>query len=157
MEKLMTTLSQHPFVVWPLRIAALLWLVWGLVHAIAGIATMLGDPPGNIQAIADAVPPANLALAYPDAVGAILTQHGLNLFWFGAVTTACAMYIWQRRTLAVAPAALIGGLADLGYFLFLDLGGYVNFVPGTLMTLVSSGAIALSVFAWYVGRRAVAC
>jgi hypothetical protein len=30
----------------------------------------------------------------------------------------------------------------------MDLGGFVNFVPGTIMTLISSAAILLSVWAW---------
>ena len=44
----------------------------------------------------------------------------------------------------MAAAALIAGLTDLGYFLFMDLGGFVHFVPGTLMTLICSAAILLS-------------
>jgi hypothetical protein len=44
-------------------------------------------------------------------------------------------------------------LADLGYFIFLDLGGFVNFVPGTVMTLISSAAIILSILAYALGLR----
>jgi len=40
--------------------------------------------------------------------------------------------------------AAVGGLTDLGYFLFMDLGGYTHFVPGTVMTLVSGTAIILT-------------
>jgi hypothetical protein len=48
---------------------------------------------------------------------------------------------------------LIGGLADLGYFLFLDLGGYVNFLPATMMTLISGAAIVSSFYTYYVGIK----
>lgn len=46
-------------------------------------------------------------------------------------------------------AALVGGLADVGYFIFMDLGGFVNFLPGTLMTIFSALAIATSFYAYF--------
>jgi hypothetical protein len=55
----------------------------------------------------------------------------------------------EVKTQAIFLAALTGGLADLGYFLFLDLGGYVNFIPGTLMTLISGEAIVLSFYSYF--------
>ncbi|MEM9740653.1 MAG: hypothetical protein AAF829_12375 [Pseudomonadota bacterium] len=48
---------------------------------------------------------------------------------------------------------MIGGLLDFGYFVFVDLPGFVNFVPGTVMTLVSSAAILLSVWVWLTNRK----
>ncbi len=103
-----------------------------------------GDIAGAIGGIADAVEPATLAMAYPEAAGAILGQHGFNLLWIGLVTLVCAFYIWKKNTIAIFLAALTGGLADIGYFIFMDLGGFVNFMPGTVMTLVSASAIILS-------------
>lgn len=136
-----------------LKISAVLWFIWGTVHAFAGIATMFsvinGDPGTAFSKIADAVDPTNLQMTYPNAVGAILGQHGFNLFWFGTVTFICAFYIWRKNKSAIFLAAIVGGFADLGYFLFLDLGGYVNFVPGTVMTLFSATAIILSFYAYY--------
>lgn len=61
--------------------------------------------------------------------------------------------IWRKNTYAIFLAAIVGGLADLGYFLFLDLGGYVNFVPGTVMTLFSASAIILSFYAYFKIKR----
>ena len=90
---------------------------------------------------------------YPDAAGAILGQHGFNLFWIGVVTLICAFYIWKGNKNAIFLAAITGGLADLGYFLFMDLGGYVNFMPGTVMTLFSSAAIILSFYAYFKGKK----
>jgi CHASE2 domain-containing sensor protein len=89
---------------------------------------------------------------YPKAAGAILGQHGFNLLWIGFVTFISAFYIWKGNKNAVFLAAIAGGLADLGYFLFLDLGGFVNFVPGTVMTLVSGSAILLSFYAHFRGK-----
>ena len=102
----MTTITPRPRVNALLRTAAVLWVVWGLVHMFAGIATIGRDTPEAVDGIAD----------------------GVDL------------------------AALVGGLADVGYFVFLDLGGYVNFFPGTLMTIFSATAIVTSFCAAYIGR-----
>lgn len=61
---------------------------------------------------------------------------------------------WLLRSsyAAVLLAALVGGLTDLGYFIFLDLGGFVKFVPGTLMTLVSSAAIITGFWAYFISK-----
>ena len=140
-----------------LKISAVLWIVWGAVHMLAGAMTMnfvlSGDIAGAVAGIADAVSPATLQMDYPTAAGAILGQHGFNLFWIGVVTLICGFLIWRRNTNAIFLAALTGGLADLGYFLFMDLGGYVHFVPGTVMTLVSASAIILSFVAHFNNER----
>ena len=139
-----------------LRIAAVLWIIWGLVHILAGVLTMnaviSGDIAAAIGGIADAVSAATLAMDYPAAAGAILGQHGFNLMWIGVVTLGAAFYIWKGSRTAILLAALVGGLADVGYFLFMDLGGYVKFVPGTLMTLVSFSAIVLSFIVYFKGK-----
>lgn len=136
-----------------LKIAAILWIIWGAVHIFAGAITMYfinsGDISAAVGGIADAVDPATLQMDYPAAAGAILGQHGFNLFWIGIVTFICAFYVWKGNKNAIFLAALTGGLADLGYFLFMDLGGFVHFVPGTIMTIVSSAAILLSFYAYF--------
>ena len=103
--------------------------------------TISKDTPQAVQGIADAVEPAKLDVTYPDAAGAVINQHGFNLLWIGVVTTICAFFVWKRSTSAIFLAALVAGLADIGYFLFMDLGGHVNFVPGTLMTLICAAVI----------------
>lgn len=136
-----------------LKVSAVLWIIWGLVHIFAGVMTMYGPLSGDISAsvagIADGVAPASLQMEYPEALGAILGQHGFNLFWIGMVTFISGFLIWKKNRNAIFLAALTGGLADLGYFLFLDLGGHVNFVPGTVMTLISLSAILLSFYAYF--------
>lgn len=136
-----------------LKIAAVLWAIWGIVHIFAGVMTMYfitsGDIAGSVSGIADAVDPTTLQLAYPAAAGAIIGQHGFNLFWIGIVTFVCAFFIWKKNGNAIFLAAITGGLADLGYFLFMDLGEFVNFIPGTVMTLVSATAIILSFYAYF--------
>jgi hypothetical protein len=140
-----------------LKLSAVLWFIWGAVHTLAGILTINFVNSGNIAqgfgGIADAVELASFDLAYPEAVGAVLGQHGFNLLWFGVITLICSVLIWRKSGNAILLAAIVGGLADLGYFLFLDLGGYVNFVPGTVMTLVSAAAIILSFIAYFRSDR----
>ncbi len=140
------------------KISSVLWIIWGLVHVLAGVMTMKGilsdDITSSIVGIADAVDPESLQMDYPEALGAIIGQHGFNLLWIGIVTFICAFYIWKGNKNAIFLAAITGGLADLGYFLFMDLGGYVNFMPGTLMTIVSSLAIITSFYAYFKGRKA---
>lgn len=135
------------------KIAAVLWIIWGLVHIFAGIMTdsfiLSGNIQGAVAGIADKVDPTTLEANYPPAAGAVIGQHGFNLLWIGLVTFICAFYIWKGNKNAIFLAAICGGLADLGYFLFMDLGGFVNFAPGTIMTLVSGTAIALSFIAHF--------
>jgi len=126
-----------------LRASSGLWLFWGIVHVLFGVLIVRGDVSFAITAIANGIE--SVASSYPDALGAIINQHGWNLIWFGAVTIVAPIYIWRGNFGAAWMAATVGGLADLGYFLFLDLGGYVKFFPGTLMTIVALSAIVLTV------------
>jgi len=139
-----------------LKISAILWIIWGIVHMFAGAITMYfissGDIASAVGGIADAIDPATLQMEYPSTAGAILGQHGFNLFWIGLSTLICAFYIWGNNKNAIFLAALTGGLADLGYFIFMDLGGYSNFMPGTVMTFVSSAAIILSFYAYFKSK-----
>lgn len=139
------------------KVAAILWIIWGLVHVLAGVLTMKGilssDISASVSGIADAVDPSLLQMDYPAAAGAIIGQHGFNLFWIGIVTFISAFYVWKGNRNAIFLAALTGGLADLGYFIFMDLGGFVHFIPGTLMTIVSASAILLSFYAYYSNQK----
>ena len=118
-----------------LKTSSGLWVVWGLVHMLAGVIVLSADTASGFSAIAGAGSAEHLLTDYHPATGAILNQHGWNLFWFGAVTLIGGIFIWRGSMSAVLVTALIGGLADLGYFVFLDMGGFVNFIPGTVMTI----------------------
>jgi len=136
-----------------LKIPAILWGIWGLVHVLAGVMTITRDTPQAVAGIADAVAPETLQRDYPEEAGAVINQHGFNLLWIGAVATICAAFVWRQSQTAIWLAALVAGLADVGYFLFMDLGGHVHFLPGTLMTLICASAIVLSGF-WLMRQRA---
>jgi len=143
-----------------LKVSAVLWIIWGIVHILAGVLTLkghfAGDISSSIAGIADATDPASIQMNYPGAASAIIAQHGFNLLWIGIVTFICGFYVWKKNVNAIFLAAITGGLADVGYFLFLDLGGYVNFMPGTLMTIFSGTAIILSFYAYFKSDKMAA-
>ncbi|RZO31598.1 MAG: hypothetical protein EVA88_02095 [Rhodospirillaceae bacterium] len=135
-----------------LRVAAIRWLLWGLVHVLAGVMVLMNDATGGLQAVADGVNPAALAADYHGAVEGVLNQHGWNLGWFGVATIIGAAMIWRQNRTAIWVTSMVGGLADIGYLLFLDFAGYVNFVPGTVMTFISGAAVLLSFWVWFSTR-----
>lgn len=128
-------------------------MIWGLIHSFAGIMTIRGPLTGDISAsvsgIADAIDLSLIQMNYSAASGAIIAQHGFNLLWIGLFTIVGGFYIWKHNRMAIIFTAIVGGLTDLGYFIFIDLGGFANFVPGTIMTLVSATAIVLSLYVYF--------
>jgi hypothetical protein len=101
-----------------------------------------------VAGIADGVDPASVPLVYPAAIGAVIKQHGFNLGWIGLTTVVGGVYVWRGSATAIFISDLVGGLADVGYFIFIDLDGHNRFVPGTVMTLISAAAIVLSGSSW---------
>ncbi|MEM7583342.1 MAG: hypothetical protein AAF560_08185 [Acidobacteriota bacterium] len=150
----MSSINSRPVHKWSLRIAAVLWVIWGAVHILAGVMVVPAEPLVAITSILDAVDPASLTAEYPAELSGILSQHGFNLGWFGVATVIGAVFIWRGNATAIWVTGLIGGLADLGYFMFIDLPGYARFIPGTLMTYVSGSAILLSFWVWLSNRGA---
>ena len=139
-----------------LRGSALLWVIWGVVHAFFGVAIMSMDASEGFAAIAAGVAPEAISADYHPAVAAILNQHAWNLLWFGMVTTLGGVMIWRRNMTAIWVSAMVGGLADAGYLVFVDFGGFATFIPGTLMTMIAGSAIVLGGWVWLSQRKASA-
>lgn len=120
---------------------------------LAGIITIARPAQNAIAGIADAVDPSVFHATYHAATEALINQHGFNLAWIGLTTVIAAVFIWRQKSLLAAfIAGLVGGLVDVGYFIFMDLGGFVHFMPGTVMTIFSATAILLSLWVWISGR-----
>ena len=136
-----------------LKIAGILWILWGLVHAFFGVAIMLTDTSAGFSAIAAGVTPEAIKADYHSAVGAILNQHGWNVLWFGVVTTIGGVFVWKRNMTAIWVCSMVGGLADFGYLIFVDFGGFATFFPGTTMTLIAGSAIVLGAWVWIAQRK----
>lgn len=136
-----------------LKIVAVLWVIWGLVHMFAGIMTIAQPAPNSIGGVADAVDPSVFHPAYHAATDALINQHGFNLLWIGGFTIVGGIFVWRFSTTWMLFTAIVGGLTDVGYFVFMDLGGFVHFMPGTVMTLVSGTAVLLSAVAYYSSKH----
>ena len=142
------------------KTSSVLWIIWGIVHMFFGVFILylmsIGDTSRIVSEVANNVSPELIKMDYPAAANALYGQHGWNLLWFGIVTTIAGIYVWKGNKNAILLAAIIGGLADFGYFLFMDLGGYVTFFPGKLMTYIALAAIATSFYAHFKARQAEA-
>ena len=135
-----------------LKIAYLLWVIWAIVHIGASIFIISSNTVTGVQGIADAIDSASLQMNYLDAAGAIVKQLGFNIGWAGVVTLIGAVFIWRKNTTAIFVTAMVGGLVDMAYFLFIDLGGLANFLLGGLMTYVSATAIIFIFYAYFKKR-----
>ena len=139
-----------------LKISSVLWAIWGVFHFVMGIALIyllsLGKEALSMEAIANDPLMVSLLTDYTPLITATLKQHGWNLAWFGAVTTVGAYYIWKKSAAAIFISALVGGLADFGYFVFVDLQGLAPPI-GTAMTFISGSAIILSFYAFFKSDR----
>lgn len=135
------------------KIIAVLWIIWGVVHMLAGTMVITSGTAGSFAAIADAINPDVFVGDYHPAIGGIINQHGWNLLWFGAVTAIGAVFIWRGSITAIWVAGMVGGFADLGYLIFVDLPGFVNVLPGTVMTIIAGSAIALSLVMMRMSKR----
>ena len=152
---------QHPrsaLSAWLWRVSSVLFVIWGLVHLLAGIATIAqlgsGKAADAVYAITPKTDRALIEIDYPDAVVAILSQHGFNLLWAGLVTVLAAVFVWRRQPIMFGLAAIVAGCLDLGYFIFIDLGGFAEF-PGPQMTYICAVAIISGFIAMRLGSRSV--
>lgn len=141
---------------WLWRISSVLFVIWGLVHLLAGIATIgqlgSGRAADAVHAITPKTERSLIEIDYPDAVVAILSQHGFNLLWGGLIVTIAAVFVWRRNAILFGLAAIVGGCLDLGYFIFIDLGGFAEF-PGPQMTYICAAAIMTGIIAMRLGSR----
>ena len=139
-----------------LKVASSLWFLWGVFHVAVGIAIIVfltkEHPTGELSAI-----PGTLDVEFfgSDSTFAsipTMKQHGFNLAWIGVLVTISSVYVWRNNRLAVATSVVIGGLADLGYFLFVDLPGFAE-PPGPQMTYIMAVAIAIAGYAYFTTNR----
>lgn len=135
-----------------LRSASILWAIWGVFHVLAGIAMIylfgVEHPDGTLSAVPEFL---NLNLMGDQKVFPIvpaLKQHGFNLAWFGVIVTIGCVYVWKESKLAILTCVLTGGLADLGYFLYVDLAGFSDSL-GSAMTYIMATAIILGLYGYF--------
>ncbi len=142
-----------------LKASAVLWGIWGIFHLMVGgfllFLLFQGRTADALHGIAGTVELATLQLDYPTAVVATLKQHAFNLGWFGLATSVGSIFVWRTNVSAIFFCAIVGGLGDLGYFLFIDLEG-LAVPPGPQMTWISAAAIILSFLGYFKSERQTA-
>jgi len=111
-----------------------------------------GNTAEALHGIAGKVDLTSLQMEYPLVVIATLKQHAFNLGWFGLVAFIGSIFIWRKNQYAIFLCALVGGLGDLGYFVFIDLEG-IALPPGPQMTWISAAAIILSFYGYFKSDR----
>ncbi|MCL9780745.1 hypothetical protein M9194_04745 [Vibrio sp. S4M6] len=139
-----------------LKVSSVLWMIWGAFHFLLGVGMIyllaLGNEALSFEFVAADPLMADMIREYVPIVTASLKQHSWNLGWFGVVTMVGSVYIWKKSATAIFVSALVGGLADFGYFVFVDMEGLAP-PAGTLMTVFSACAIILSFYAYYSSNR----
>lgn len=135
-----------------LRTASVLWGIWGLFHLFIGVAVLAviaqGHPDGQLSSIPGVLNIDMMGNPGRFTVVPMLQQNAFNLAWFGVVVSVGSVFVWRRSAIAVALCALVGGLADIGYFLYVDLPGYAD-PPGPQMTYMMATAIVLSLYVYF--------
>ena len=139
-----------------LKISSILWAIWGVFHFFLGVALIyllsIGSKALSMEAIASDPLMVGTLTEYAPIITATLKQHFWNIACAGVVTTVGSYYIWKKSANAIFISALVGGLADFGYFVFVDLQGLAPPI-GTAMTFISGGAIILSFYAYFKSDR----
>ena len=95
-----------------LKLASVLWIIWGLTRVFAGVEITTLDTVGGLQAFADSVSPELLAMMEEHAaVGGMLSQDGWNLGLSGIVAIIAGVFVWRGSMTAIWVAALTALLA----------------------------------------------
>lgn len=69
-----------------LKLASVLWIIWGLARVLAGVEVTTLDTAGGLQAFGDTILPELLAIMEERAAaGGMLSQNGWNLGLSGIV------------------------------------------------------------------------
>jgi len=138
-----------------LRASAVLWAIWGVFHLSLGSLLIFISqeyPVGVFESVPELVEFELFGMANRLAVIGSLKQLVFNLAWVGAAVTIGSVYIWKKNAHAIFFCAILGGLSDLGYFLFIDLPGFAD-PPGPQMTYICIAAIASSFFVYFKSDR----
>jgi len=134
-----------------IKTASVLWAIWGIFHLLMGVMLVLfvqsEHPTGQLSHLPEAFNIEMMGMESPFAVPGTFKQHAFNLAWIGLIVTIASIYVWKYRRIALFTCILIGGFADLGYFLFIDMAGFAQ-SPGPEMTYIMALAIVLGLYAY---------
>ena len=108
-----TTIRDHSRATMALRIATVLWLIWGVFHVVAGVGIVAflysEHPTGELEAIPGALDVEFFGLDSTFASIATMQQHGYNLAWIGVIVTIAAVGVWRANALRWQPVCSWAG------------------------------------------------
>lgn len=116
------------------RIGAVFYVLWGLLHVLAGWGMIAADAEQQLDNLSTAPLPAE---AVPQGLAPIvqagLAFHGYNLLWFGLFAIGVAVaFNWRNSRAGYWANLVVVGADDLGLLLFLILPGHLSFAEAGL-------------------------
>ncbi len=126
----------------PFRITSILWGLWGFVHLLGGL-TMLFVLKGGLESVPESVDVKNLP---PLHIVPTLMEHNFNNLWFGLTILIASFFVWKANRNAVLFCSIVGGLAHLGFAIFIVFPGHSDLV-GVVLSFVVLAAIVFGIIA----------
>lgn len=116
------------------RIGAVFYVLWGLLHVLAGVGLLLAGPEEQLDLLTTApLAEAELPAALAPVVHAGLSFHGYNLLWFGLFAAGVAVLLnWRNDPTGYWVNLFVVGADDLGLVVFLILPGHLTFAEAGL-------------------------
>ena len=97
-----------------LRVAAVLWAMWGLLHLAAGLSVMSVFARA-VTGVPESVMLSVMGGALPFEVRRTLAEHQFNNSWFGLVVLVGSVLVWRGSRTGLLLCTVVGGLAHLGF------------------------------------------
>lgn len=107
------------------RVAAVLWAMWGALHLVAGFG-LLSTFANEVATVPESVTLTLMGSEMPFYVRRTLAEHTFNNTWFGLVVAVGSVLVWRGSRLGVFLCAIVGGLAHLGFTIFVVIPGYAK-------------------------------
>ncbi|MBX7098157.1 MAG: hypothetical protein K1X89_10635 [Myxococcaceae bacterium] len=127
------------------RVAGVLWAAWGLLHLVAGI-SVVRTFSNEVAGVPESVTLSLMGDQLPFHVRRTLAEHSFNNTWFGLVVLVGSVLVFRGSRQGVLLCTIVGGLAHLGFTIFLVIPGFSNPV-GVAMTFIAACAAILGVTA----------
>lgn len=116
------------------KIGAILYVLWGLIHIVGGLAIMMQTSlPAKIAMQATARSPNEFDSIANTAVNGIVSYHGFNLIWFGLFAIFVAIVlIWRNLQLGYWLNFLVLGMVEFGLITFMLIPGHMRWADGSI-------------------------
>lgn len=124
------------------RTTSILWGLWGFVHLLGGL-TMLFVLKGGLENVPESVDVQNLP---PLHIVPTLMEHNFNNLWFGLSILIASFFVWKANRNAVAFCSIVGGLAHLGFAIFIVFPGHSD-LAGIVFSFVVLAALVFGIIA----------